>query len=52
MKKGDIIRLSASGGGGFGPAAERDAEAIRYDLENGYISEAYAREHYRYESSN
>ena len=41
-----MIRLSVSGGGGFGPASERDPEAVRYDVENGYISPDYARAHY------
>ncbi|MCA0345524.1 MAG: hydantoinase B/oxoprolinase family protein [Actinobacteria bacterium] len=46
VKRGDVIRLSVSGGGGFGPASERDPEAVRYDVENGYISPDYARAHY------
>lgn len=48
VKQGDLIRLSVSGGGGYGDPAERDPEAIRYDLENGYISAAFAAEHYGY----
>jgi N-methylhydantoinase B len=51
MKRGDVIRLSASGGGGFGPASERDPDALRYDVENGYVSEAFAREQYGYRGS-
>lgn len=49
VKRGDVIRLGTSGGGGFGDPAERDIEAIRHDVENGYISAANARLHYGYD---
>lgn len=48
VSRGDVIRLSVSGGGGFGDPAERDPAAVRYDIENGFISEAHAVEHYGY----
>lgn len=50
VKKGDIVRLTASGGGGYGEPAERDPEAIRHDIENGYISVEHARAQYGYQS--
>jgi len=44
--KGDVLRLSTGGGGGFGDPSARAAEAVRRDLANGYISETHARQHY------
>jgi N-methylhydantoinase B len=38
LKAGDVIRFERSGGGGFGPPAERAAEAVRDDVRNGYVS--------------
>lgn len=46
MKCGDVIQLNVSGGGGFGDPAERDPASVQYDIENGFISEAFAIEHY------
>lgn len=37
-KKGTVVRLSVGGGGGYGEASKRDPEAIRYDVENGFIT--------------
>ncbi len=52
IPKGATFELSTGGGGGYGPPAERDAEAIAADVRAGYISEAHARKHYpQYESS-
>lgn len=51
MKRGDVIQLNVSGGGGFGNPAERDPAAVQYDIENGFISEAFATEHYGYTPS-
>jgi len=50
MKKGDVVRLTTSGGGGYGSAAKRDRDAVQYDLDNGYISVEFAREQYGYDS--
>ena len=50
--KGTVVRLAVGGGGGYGEASERDPEAIRYDIENGYISAERARADYGYEHSN
>jgi N-methylhydantoinase B len=38
LRQGDVIRLETSGGGGYGPAAERAAEALRQDAALGYIA--------------
>jgi len=38
LKAGDVIRFERSGGAGFGPPAERTADAVREDVRNGYVS--------------
>jgi N-methylhydantoinase B len=38
LRQGDIIRLETSGGGGFGLASERPAEAREQDLVLGYVT--------------
>ena len=44
LKKGDGYVLRSGGGGGFGPAWQRDAEAVLHDVRQGYVSpEAAAR---------
>lgn len=47
--KGDVIWLTTSGGGGYGDPGQRDAEAVRADVENGYVSRAAARRDYGFE---
>ena len=44
--EGTVVDLSIAGGGGYGPPAQRAAARVRADIADGYISEAYAREHY------
>lgn len=46
LKKGDRVRLESPGGGGYGPAAERDPEAIAEDIRLGYVTPEGARESY------
>jgi N-methylhydantoinase B len=46
VEKGATMELRTGGGGGWGPPLERDPEAVRQDLREGYISEEHAREHY------
>lgn len=48
LKKGDIVKISTGGGGGYGVPAERSREEIEKDIENGYISKERAREIYKY----
>ena len=46
LAKGDRVRIKTAGGGGFGPAHERDPEAVLRDVREGKISRARAREAY------
>jgi N-methylhydantoinase B len=46
IPKGSTVELYCGGGGGYGDPSERDPEAVRADLREGYITEARAREHY------
>ena len=43
---GDGLRLSSPGGGGFGPALERELAAVERDLNRGYISRTTAEQTY------
>lgn len=38
LRKGDILRMESSGGGGFGNPANRSAASLQRDLENEYIT--------------
>jgi N-methylhydantoinase B len=40
LAKGERVRLETPGGGGYGPAAERSADAIARDIDNGYVTSA------------
>jgi N-methylhydantoinase B len=40
LAKGERVRLETPGGGGYGPAEERSAEAIQRDVDNGYVTRA------------
>lgn len=44
--KGTIIKSLTGGGGGYGPAIERDPEAVRQDAIDGYVSREYAQSAY------
>jgi N-methylhydantoinase B len=46
LPKGAVVHLRTGSGGGYGPPSERDPEAVRRDLREGYITEAHARRHY------
>jgi N-methylhydantoinase B len=43
---GERVRIMTGGGGGFGPAAERDPESIRRDVREGYVTPEAARRDY------
>ena len=43
---GDTLEMRTAGGGGYGPAGQRSAEAVRADLREGLISEDHARANY------
>jgi N-methylhydantoinase B len=40
------VRIMTGGGGGYGPPAERDPEAVRRDVREGYVSAQAARRDY------
>ena len=46
VPKGTIIRQYTGGGGGYGLPEERDPALVRKDLQEGFITEEHAREHY------
>ncbi|GAA4657596.1 hydantoinase B/oxoprolinase family protein [Arthrobacter cryoconiti] len=48
VKAGDIVRLAVGGGGGFGDVSKRSRKDITNDIDNGYITEDFARSHYGY----
>jgi N-methylhydantoinase B/oxoprolinase/acetone carboxylase alpha subunit len=40
LDEGEGLLVEAGGGGGFGPASERDADRVAHDIEYGYVSAA------------
>jgi N-methylhydantoinase B len=46
LARGRRVRLETPGGGGYGPAAERDPEAVARDVRLGYVSREAARRDY------
>jgi N-methylhydantoinase B len=46
LRKGSILELYNGGGGGYGPASERDPDAVHADIREGYVTEEEARRHY------
>jgi N-methylhydantoinase B len=46
LKKGQRLRLETPGGGGYGPAAQRDPARVAEDVRLGYVSAAAARDDY------
>ena len=51
IAKGQRVRLETPGGGGFGPAGERERARVARDVRLGYVSEAKARELYGFVSA-
>jgi N-methylhydantoinase B len=43
---GEIVRIMTGGGGGYGPPAQRDPEAVAGDVREGYVSAAAAKRDY------
>jgi N-methylhydantoinase B len=43
---GSVFELEMGGGGGLGPPSERDPEAVRADVREGYVTEERARRDY------
>ncbi|MBY0324375.1 MAG: hydantoinase B/oxoprolinase family protein, partial [Reyranella sp.] len=46
LDPGDVILVTSSGGGGFGPSWERDAKAVLFDVEQGKVSVQAAADKY------
>jgi N-methylhydantoinase B len=46
LRAGDEVVIRTGGGGGYGPARERDPEKVRQDVESGYVSVESARDDY------
>jgi N-methylhydantoinase B len=46
LPKGSTVELYNGGGGGYGPVSERDPEAVRADIREGYVTEEQARRDY------
>jgi N-methylhydantoinase B len=46
VNKGDVIRIRTGNGGGYGDPAERDPEAVRDDVDSGYLTPVRAAEVY------
>jgi N-methylhydantoinase B len=47
LARGQAVRLETPGGGGYGPAFERDPAKVREDVRLGYVSREAARRDYR-----
>ena len=45
-KRGDLVRISTAGGGGWGDPLERDIERVLDDVKDGFVSAESALEHY------
>lgn len=46
LQRGDVLSFTLSGAGGYGPPEQRERDAIREDLADGYVSEAAVRRDY------
>lgn len=46
LRRGDVLSVQLSGGGGFGDPRERDPEAVLRDVADGYVSPEAAKELY------
>ena len=46
LKKGDLLRIETPGGGGWGEPRERDEKLIAFDVEEGIVGTARARQIY------
>ncbi|MCP5155919.1 MAG: hydantoinase B/oxoprolinase family protein [Ectothiorhodospiraceae bacterium] len=46
LQRGDVVSFRLAGAGGYGDPRERDPEAVRRDVDDGYVSAHAARETY------
>jgi N-methylhydantoinase B len=51
LKTGERLEVETPGGGGWGQTSERSAASIEFDLAEGLITPAAARQTYAYQSS-
>ncbi|MFM9939799.1 MAG: hydantoinase B/oxoprolinase family protein [Hyphomicrobiaceae bacterium] len=51
LRKGDILTLYSSGGGGYGAPGERDAQLVERDVAQGYVTPAAAARDYGWTST-
>jgi len=42
IQRGDVVSYRLAGAGGYGDPAERDPDAVRDDVADGYVSRAEA----------
>ena len=47
IRAGDVLSIQLPGSGGYGPPWERDPEKVRWDVINGKVSPASAKENYK-----
>jgi N-methylhydantoinase B len=47
LKKDDEIHIYTAGGGGYGPAYQRDTKKLKEDIDNGLVTKAYAKKYYK-----
>ena len=45
LEPGDVVTMDAAGGGGYGDPARRDPEALKRDVDEGYVTSEGAREY-------
>ena len=50
LRTGDQVKILMPGGGGYGDPLARDRATVRRDVEEGFVSEAAAREAYGLEA--
>jgi N-methylhydantoinase B len=46
LDEGDTVTITAGGGGGYGNPLERNAEEVRRDVINGYVTPESAKRDY------
>lgn len=51
IREGDRVKLVTPGGGGYGDPNKRPKEAVRDDLNEGYISKDFAKRAYQYQEA-
>ena len=50
LRRGDLISFRLAGAGGYGEPSERDPDAVRRDIDDGYVSVQHAKELYGIEN--